>query len=84
MISALGESCAAGTADKVAEVEAASRRRLHVFDAPPSRWTVSTWIPNDQSYGFVGTQLIWTAISMNRSRFRTSVRYSHRRITELN
>ena len=60
MISALGASCAPGTAEKVAEVEAAIKDgSLHVFDC--STFTVggATLDSYDQSWGFEGTQLIW-------------------------
>jgi basic membrane protein A len=60
MISALGESCAAGTADKVAEVEAAIKDgSLHVFDCSTFTVDGEHLDSYDQSYGFVGTQLIW-------------------------
>jgi basic membrane protein A len=60
MISALGESCAPGTQEKVDEAIAAIKDgSLHVFDC--STWTVDgeTLDSYDQSYGFEGTQLIW-------------------------
>ena len=60
MISKLGPSCAAGTAEKVAEVEAAiAAGTLHVFDT--STFTVggAHLDSYDQSWGFEGTQLIW-------------------------
>ncbi|MEG1633241.1 MAG: BMP family ABC transporter substrate-binding protein [Oscillospiraceae bacterium] len=60
MISVLGPSCAAGTAEKVAEVEAALKSgELHVFDT--SKWTVdgAHLETYDKSFGFEGTELIW-------------------------
>lgn len=59
-ISKLGPSCAAGTADKVAEVEAALKDgSLHVFDT--SKFTVSgaNLTTYSASYGFDGLELIW-------------------------
>ena len=59
-ISALGASCAAGTAEKVAEVTAAIQSgELKVFDC--DTWTVDGKKVEsyDQSYGFEGVQLIW-------------------------
>jgi len=59
-ISELGKSCADGTAEKVAEVEAALKSgELHVFDT--STWTVDGEHLDsyDTSWGFEGTQLIW-------------------------
>ena len=59
-ITALGDSCAAGTAAKVEEVIAAIKDgSLQVFDT--ATWTVGgqTLTSYDQSWGFEGTQLIW-------------------------
>jgi len=59
-ISALGPSCAAGTAEKVAEVEADLKAgKLHVFDC--STFTVDgKHIDSyDKSFGFEGLELIW-------------------------
>ena len=59
-ISELGASCAAGTAEKVAEVTAAIQSGdLKVFDC--NTWTVKgeKLDSYDQSYGFTGVQLIW-------------------------
>lgn len=59
-ISELGQSCAEGTAEKVAEVEAALKSgELHVFDT--TTWTVDGEHLDsyDSSYGFDGIQLIW-------------------------
>ncbi len=60
MISALGKNCAEGTADKVSEAIAAiTDGSLKVFDC--ATWTVGgeQLDSYDQSFGFVGTQLIW-------------------------
>ena len=60
MISALGESCAPGTQEKVDETIAAIKDgSLHVFDC--STFTVGGEHLDsyDQSWGFEGTQLIW-------------------------
>lgn len=60
MISALGPSCAAGTAEKVKEVEAAiASGELKVFDT--ATWTVEGKHLDsyDKSFGFEGTELIW-------------------------
>ena len=60
MISTLGPKCAAGTDEKVKEVEAAiADGTLKVFDT--STYTVGgeTLTSYDQSYGFEGTELIW-------------------------
>ncbi len=59
-ISALGESCAPGTAEKVEEtIKAIQDGTLHVFDC--STWTVGDKALDsyDQSFGFAGVQLIW-------------------------
>jgi len=59
-ISELGPSCAAGTAEKVAEIEAALKEgKLHVFDC--STFTVGgeKLDSYDKSYGFEGLELIW-------------------------
>jgi len=59
-ISVLGESCAPGTAEKVAEVEAALKSgALHVFDT--STWTVNgeQLDSYSSSWGFDGLELIW-------------------------
>ena len=58
-ITELGESCAEGTAEKVAEVEKAIHDgTLHVFDT--SKFTVGgeTLTSYDQSFGFEGNELI--------------------------
>lgn len=58
-ITALGENCAEGTAEKVAEVEKAIHDgTLHVFDT--SKFTVGgeTLTSYDQSFGFEGNELI--------------------------
>ena len=59
-ISELGPNCAEGTAEKVAEVEAALKNGdLHVFDA--SKFTVGgeNLDSYTTSYGFDGLELIW-------------------------
>jgi len=59
-ISALGASCATGTAEKVdAVINDIKSGKLHVFDC--STWTVggAKLDSYDQSYGFEGVQLIW-------------------------
>ncbi len=59
-ITELGESCAEGTAEKVAEVEKAIHDgTLHVFDT--SKFTVGgeTLTSYDQSFGFEGNELIF-------------------------
>ena len=59
-LSALGESCAEGTAEKVEEItELLKSGQMHVFDC--STFTVGgeTIDSYDQSYGFEGVQLIW-------------------------
>lgn len=59
-ISALGESCAPGTAEKVAEVEAALKDgSLHVFDASAFTVDGSNLKSYSSSYGFDGLELIW-------------------------
>lgn len=59
-ISALGESCAAGTAEKVAEVEGKiASGELHVFDTESFTVGGEHLTSYDQSYGFEGTELIW-------------------------
>lgn len=58
-ITELGSACAAGTAEKVAEVEAAIKDgSLHVFDT--STWTVGgqTLTSYDKTYGFEGVEMI--------------------------
>lgn len=58
-ITELGESCAEGTAEKVAEVEQAIHDgTLHVFDT--SKFTVGgeTLTSYDKSFGFEGNELI--------------------------
>ena len=58
-VTELGESCAEGTAEKVAEVEKAIHDgTLHVFDT--SKFTVGgeTLTSYDQSFGFEGNELI--------------------------
>ena len=58
-ISALGESCAAGTAEKVAEVEGKiASGELHVFDTESFTVGGEHLTSYDQSYGFEGTELI--------------------------
>ena len=60
MISAFGPSCAAGTAEKVAEVEKAiAEGTLHVFDTTTFTVNGETLSGYDQSWGFEGIQLIW-------------------------
>lgn len=59
-ITALGASCAEGTAEKVAEVEAAIKDgTLKVFDT--AKFTVGgeTITSYDKSYGFEGNELVW-------------------------
>ncbi|MEG1774312.1 MAG: BMP family ABC transporter substrate-binding protein, partial [Oscillospiraceae bacterium] len=59
MISKLGDSCASGTAEKVAEVETAIKDgKLHVFDC--SKFTVGGehLTSYDKSFGFEGLELI--------------------------
>ncbi len=59
-ISPLGPSCAAGTAEKVAEIEADLKAdKLHVFDC--SKFTVGGehLTSYDKSFGFEGLELIW-------------------------
>ena len=59
-ISALGPSCAAGTAEKVAEVEAAIKDgSFHVFDT--STFTVGGESVDSYTncYGFEGIETIW-------------------------
>lgn len=59
-ISKLGESCAEGTAEKVAEVEGKiAAGELHVFDASTFTVNGETLTSYDQSWGFEGTELIW-------------------------
>ena len=59
-ITELGESCAEGTAEKVAEVEAAIHDgSLHVFNTDTFTVGGEHIASYDQSYGFEGTELIW-------------------------
>ncbi len=59
-ISALGESCAEGTAEKVEEVIGKLKDgSLHVFDCSTFTVDGKTLDSYDQSYGFEGTELIW-------------------------
>lgn len=58
-ISALGESCAEGTAEKVAEVEAKIKDgSFHVFDTTTFTVDGKNLDSYDQSWGFEGVQLI--------------------------
>lgn len=59
-ISALGQSCAEGTAEKVAEVEQALHDgTLHVFDTSTFTVDGKTLDSYDQAYGYEGNELIW-------------------------
>lgn len=59
-ISELGKSCAEGTAEKVAEVEAALKAgTLHVFDASTFTVNGANLDSYSASYGFDGLELIW-------------------------
>ncbi len=58
-ITALGASCAAGTAEKVAEIEEKIHNgELHVFDATTFTVGGEHLASYDQSYGFEGNELI--------------------------
>ena len=58
-ITTLGESCAEGTAEKVAEVEKAIHDgTLHVFDTATFTVGGETLTSYDKSYGFEGNELI--------------------------
>lgn len=60
MISALGQSCAEGTAGKVEEVIAAIKAgELHVFDINTFTVNGQAVTSYDSSYGYEGNQLIW-------------------------
>lgn len=59
-ISALGDSCAEGTAEKVAEVEAAiAAGELHVFDITTFTVNGETVESYDTVYGYEGREMIW-------------------------
>jgi len=86
MISTLGESCAEGTAEKVAEVEASIKNgTFHVFDC--STWTVGgeTLTTYDQAAFYEGNECIWDGY-FHESETRSAPYFDIRidGITELN